>query len=111
MIETTCRFCMHKLIDIGDKGTHDWQGYTTVSHTRRCNRCMVTQTFNPDGKPTCFSFEVYPYVLVFDLEANQFSIRKRADFSKLLMKSNYVPTNMTPKNTTLERVKLLILFS
>lgn len=111
MIETTCRFCMLKLIDISGVSSYDSSGFKTVSHTRRCNRCMVTQSFNPDGKPTHYSFEVSPYILMFDLSDNQFSIREQTNISNILMKCNFIPYYLTPKTTTLEKIKTLILFS
>ena len=111
MIETTCFFCKLKLIDISGVSSYDSSGYKTISHTRRCNRCMVTQSFTPEGRPICYSFEVLPYILMFDFNDNQFTIRERANMANILMKCNYVPTDLTPKTTTLEKIKTLILFS
>lgn len=111
MIETTCRFCKLKLIDISGVSSYDSAGFKTISHTRRCNRCMVTQSFTPEGKPTCYSFEVSPYILMFDLEDNKFSIRERANMANILMKCDFIPYYLTPKNTSLEKIKTLILFS
>ncbi len=48
---------------------------------------------------------------MFDLSDNQFTIRERANMANILMKCDFVPYYLTPKTTTLEKIKTLILFS
>jgi len=111
MIEATCLFCKLQLIDIGATSSYNNNEYKTISHTRRCNRCMVTQSFTPEGRPTCYSFEVLPYILMFDLIDNKFTIRERSNMANIILKCDAIPHHLTPKNTTLDKVKTLILFS
>lgn len=110
-VTVTCRFCKGYLIEIGTATEYNSKDFKTISHTRRCNRCQVTQSFKPNGEATSYSFEVLPYILLFDLKENTFTIRERSDFSKIILQVNHIPHNMTPQNITLEKVKTLILFS
>ena len=109
MIEPTCVFCQRKLAD--GQPCYDTKDYRTVSTTTRCHKCNVNQTFDNSGKPTNYTFEVEPYILVFNLRDNQFTIRLRTDYSNPVVTMNYIPKNLTPQSTTLERIKLLITFS
>ena len=110
MIEPTCILCKNKLVGLSQP-MYDTKSYKTVSLTNRCPRCQVNQTFTPEGKLISYSFEVLPYLLCFEMEKNQFIVRERSNFQNILLTCNYIPINMTPQNTTAEKVKLLILFS
>jgi len=85
--------------------------FEMVSISKLCRRCHVNQTFSPEGKPLRYSFEILPYLLCFDLEHNQFTIRERAEYDNILLSCNYIPKKLTPFNTTAEKIKTLILFS
>lgn len=108
-VEPTCLFCKIRL-GLGQP-MYDKQDWKVVSHTARCHRCKINQTFDPNGKPLSYCFEVLPYILVFSLEENTLTIRERANYSNVLMTCNYIPRDMTPENTTVEQIKTLILFS
>ena len=110
-VEPTCIICKNKMTDILGQPMYDKQSFKTVSLTKRCPRCSVSQTFTPEGKLLRYSFYVNPYLLVFDMTNGQFTVREQAVYSNILLTCNYIPINMTPKNTTAEKVKLLILFS
>lgn len=107
--EPTCLFCKMRL-GLGQPmyDTKDWK---TVSQTASCRKCMVTQTFTPAGKPMSYSFQVDIYTLDFDLEHNKFTIREKNNYSNILASCDYIPINMTPSNTTKEKIQTLILFS
>ncbi len=109
MIEPTCIFCQGKL-GLGQP-MFDTTSFKTISQTARCHKCNITQTFSTEGKPLQYTFIVKPYVLVFDLQANQFSIREQSNYSHPLMTCNYIPKSLSPKTVSLERIKTLILFS
>lgn len=106
-----CRFCQCHLIEIGATSIYNSGGYKTISHTRRCNDCQATQSFDPDGNLICYSFEVKPYILMFDLKENLFTISERSNMAEKIVASKCIPNHLTPQNTTLEKIKTYILFS
>lgn len=111
MVEPTCYFCQNKLTHIAGSSLFSKTDFQLVSTTTNCPRCHANQTYDPNGKPLRFTFVVSPYVMVFDMEHNNFTIREESKYDNILMTCNYIPKNMTPQNTTLEKIKTLILFS
>lgn len=110
MIESTCIFCKHRIIEMGSP-LFDKVTFETVSVSKLCRKCHVNQTFSTDGKVLRYSFTVDNYLLAFDLEYNQFRIREKAEYNNILLSCNYVPRDLTPFNVTVEKIKTLILFS
>lgn len=115
-VEPTCRFCQQKMISSGavvDDYTKPTEYIAAWLYL--CKRCHSEQAFEANGRIVWYDFSVGAYYLLFNPKQRTFEItlypngRLRPGTS--LLKINACPTHLTPQNTPLERVKLLILFS
>jgi hypothetical protein len=107
----TCRFCCGKLVssyrgfpftsDVFGDFAHYW-----------CYSCKSEQIYREDASPIDWSFLVPPYMLYFWPGHNFTIFLMEGDYiGKPILTTKAVPVKMTPQNITIERVKLLILFS
>lgn len=113
-VEPTCRYCMGKLIDRGERGSLNIPG--SMIYLRYCKHCESEQTFDHEARPMEYSFMVgEAYCIHFWPKSKAFKIveYKNGRPSKYVLELTLdkPPTHMRPDNMTEERVKCLIVFS
>lgn len=103
-VEPTCRFCGRKLLFQEVK----WPNFHQPEYKFRCLLCYSTQFYTEFGKALTYWFDVgkyrlyfYPHVQKCDIFASELHVTTL----------NFLPHNLTPKNTTEEKIQLLITFS
>lgn len=121
-VTPTCRFCQGKLLtsseyynlSLLDPEEDNNLSYTSY-HEFHCVICDSTQQYLPNGQYGIYRFCVNKkYQLSFIPAYSEFYITQitpQYGNNLIVLKLNFLPTNLTPQNTTEERIKLLILFS
>ena len=102
-VEPTCRYCQRRLGDC--KSAYLYYEF-------ECKPCRSTQYFESSGKSRHYLFRIGPYKLYF--MPDTYSIPKFQLCNGNLgpiVELDYLPHNLTPQTTTIERIKTLILFS
>ncbi len=112
-VEPTCRFCNRKMNSLTS-----FQSRGRTIYSLYCVPCRSEQLFEEDGKTLEYSFRVGDYLCQFNLPYGPvFRIVKQgmemADLSphKVVLKLDFIPENLTPQNTTIDKIKTMILFS
>lgn len=112
-VEPTCRFCKNKMSPLVPFHS---RGKTLYSY--HCIRCASEQLFDDTGQALEYSFRVGDYLCQFNSPTYKFQVVKQGPqglggvpYTKVILTLDFVPHNLTPQNTTEERIKTLILFS
>ena len=83
--------------------------------TYRCAKCNSEQDFLETGQTAGYSFIVGTYKLCFYTHNQTFKIKHypqgRLGEHTVVLELNYLPYNLTPSTTTVDRIKTLITFS
>lgn len=112
-LQLTCRFCYRPLIYAQTSASPG----STLLYQYKCLACNSTQHFWENGSPAHYTFTIGNYILIF-LPAIQAMEIVRINHNpngttlgNLVLKLPFLPTNLTPQNTTEDRIKTMIVFS
>jgi len=109
-IDPTCRFCFRRLT-LTRKLSYD----ICEEFLCWCSACKSKQVFDANAKPLYWSFEVGGTYRVYfwpdDPLFNIFLIDGSSIEGQCVLRMTTIPPNITPQNTTVERIKTWILFS
>lgn len=112
-VEPTCRFCSRKMTSLTS-----FQSRGRTVYSLYCMFCRSEQLFEEGGKPLEYSFRVENYLCQFNMPNGPvFRIVKQGMEmaglapQKVVLKLNFIPENLTPQNTTIDKIKTMILFS
>lgn len=106
-VEPTCRFCKQRMAPL----TPFQLGGVGTVYSFLCQRCNSEQLFDTNARLLESNFKVGEYTLDFHHygdRTHKFQVSKDA---KIVFQLEFIPHNITPKNTTEDRIKILILFS
>ena len=118
MSDPTCRFCHRRMTwtcthlpTIISTGPYK----DDTIETYLCTKCSSEQDFSETGQSLSYYFMVGTYKLCFYPHNQTFKVKHypqgRLGGHTVVMEMNYLPHNLTPSTTTVERVKTLITFS
>jgi hypothetical protein len=111
-----CRFCHDIMVSSGER-IRDYGQPTqhVVAHMFICKSCHCQQSFDLDERLLDYDIFFPPYELNFDPAIPSFEIKyypKPGSYVyEKLLKINQIPKNLTPKTVTVEKIKLLLVFS
>lgn len=118
-LEPSCLFCSQRLTFTGSfsNDLYPLHGGTGLPdhYSFECEPCQSEQMFLTTGKLLDYNFRVGPYVLWFFPGTNKSTIAYReilnqVPVTRTVLVLNFLP-DLTPQNTTEERIQTLILFS
>ena len=115
-VEPTCYFCQGKMIRSGTREIYrgNSRNREIIGYLYLCKSCHSEQCFATNGELMEYEFMIDIYRLIFRPKEHRFKIMKypggRLRDGKTILDVQTCP-HLTPQNTTLEKIKLLVLFS